>query len=183
MLVTDIQTDICPRCLYDYCRAGLNRLLSAPGTCRLCLLLFRPHTLYVIRGFVEPAGGLTFPWISQNADPRTPVQLCPWRLQSVFNEKIVTQYYLIKSTDDYITVINPTLHQQNEMLSYTQRTTYTVVIFYPEWLNVCKIFLTFFACRKQEGRAVAKKLRDAACFAYTQWLFDCYLHSLYKSRC
>jgi len=28
---------------------------------------------------------------------------------------------------------------------------------------------------KQESRSIARKPRDAACFSYAQWLFDCYL--------
>jgi len=43
------------------------------------------------------------------------------------------------------------------------------------------------SCPIQESHVVARKPRDAACFAYIEWLFDCYLliylHSLHKSRC
>jgi len=35
---------------------------------------------------------------------------------------------------------------------------------------------------KQESRSIARKPRDAACFSYAQWLFDCYLLQLTKGQ-
>jgi len=44
------------------------------------------------------------------------------------------------------------------------------------------IFAMGLAPEIQESRAIARKPRDAACFSYTQWLFDCFLLELTKGQ-
>jgi len=50
-------------------------------------------------------------------------------------------------------------------------------------MYVCMYVTEIKNIKKQESRVVAKKTARCSVIACSQWLFDCYFHSLHKSRC